>query len=212
MDDLRCITLHQPYASLVARRLKRFETRSWKTSYRGPLAIHAGQRRPFNLTRQAEPPRIGTWTIDWGLHPDLSGATNGGFDEGTGFVLVEREDDATGPEDCLDYIPLHLGAVVAVAEVTDCLPIVNAHIPHDPPAIEATNDGGLHLWQAHGQTQDITNQRPYGHWTPGSWAWRLDDMRPLAEPIPAKGKERLWRPDDDLTARIAAPSGTGGTA
>ena len=39
---MKAVTLYQPYASLVAIGAKKFETRSWKTSYRGPLAIHAG--------------------------------------------------------------------------------------------------------------------------------------------------------------------------
>jgi len=33
----------QPWASLVAIKAKRYETRSWNTHYRGPLAIHASK-------------------------------------------------------------------------------------------------------------------------------------------------------------------------
>jgi len=36
----------QPWAALVAIGAKRIETRSWKTSYRGPLAIHAAKGYP----------------------------------------------------------------------------------------------------------------------------------------------------------------------
>lgn len=43
---MKALTLHQPWASLVAIGAKRIETRSWSTDYRGPLAIHAGKRRP----------------------------------------------------------------------------------------------------------------------------------------------------------------------
>ena len=39
---MRALTLHQPWAWLVALGVKTIETRSWSTSYRGPLAIHAG--------------------------------------------------------------------------------------------------------------------------------------------------------------------------
>lgn len=39
---MRCLTLTQPWATLVAIGAKRIETRSWPTNYRGPLAIHAG--------------------------------------------------------------------------------------------------------------------------------------------------------------------------
>lgn len=40
---MKAITLTQPWATLVAIGAKRIETRSWQTSYRGPLAIHAGK-------------------------------------------------------------------------------------------------------------------------------------------------------------------------
>lgn len=39
---MRALTLWQPWASLIAWGLKQYETRSWRTDYRGPLAIHAG--------------------------------------------------------------------------------------------------------------------------------------------------------------------------
>lgn len=41
---MKAISLWQPYASLVAHGLKRIETRSWSTSYRGPVLIHAARR------------------------------------------------------------------------------------------------------------------------------------------------------------------------
>jgi hypothetical protein len=40
---MKALTLTQPYASLIACGAKRIETRGWATSYRGWLAIHAGQ-------------------------------------------------------------------------------------------------------------------------------------------------------------------------
>ena len=42
---MKALTLYQPWASLVAARAKRNETRSWGTRYRGPLAIHAGMKK-----------------------------------------------------------------------------------------------------------------------------------------------------------------------
>lgn len=41
---MKAITLIQPWATLVALGEKRIETRSWKTNFRGELAIHAGKR------------------------------------------------------------------------------------------------------------------------------------------------------------------------
>lgn len=43
-NAIKALTLHQPWASLIAAGLKQYETRSWSASYRGPLAIHAGQQ------------------------------------------------------------------------------------------------------------------------------------------------------------------------
>lgn len=43
---MKALTLTQPWAALVALGQKRVETRSWRTSYRGPLAIHAGRLFP----------------------------------------------------------------------------------------------------------------------------------------------------------------------
>jgi len=43
---MKALTLHQPWASLIAMGIKTIETRSWSTKYRGPLAIHAGKRKP----------------------------------------------------------------------------------------------------------------------------------------------------------------------
>ncbi len=43
---MKTLTLTQPWANLVALGEKCIETRSWKTSYRGPLAIHAAKGFP----------------------------------------------------------------------------------------------------------------------------------------------------------------------
>lgn len=40
---MRIISLTQPSATLIAVRAKTFETRSWGTTYRGPVAIHAAK-------------------------------------------------------------------------------------------------------------------------------------------------------------------------
>lgn len=38
---MKAITIWQPWASLIACGVKQYETRSWPTKYRGPIAIHA---------------------------------------------------------------------------------------------------------------------------------------------------------------------------
>lgn len=41
---MKAITLHQPWASLMAWGDKQIETRGWRTLYHGPLAIHAAKK------------------------------------------------------------------------------------------------------------------------------------------------------------------------
>lgn len=42
---IRALTIRQPWASLVVSGTKDVENRTWKTSYRGTLLIHAGANR-----------------------------------------------------------------------------------------------------------------------------------------------------------------------
>lgn len=57
---MKCLTIHQPWAELIARGDKRVENRVWPTDYRGLLAIHAGksdsrlhQCLPFEINPKA---------------------------------------------------------------------------------------------------------------------------------------------------------------
>jgi hypothetical protein len=49
---MKAISIIQPWASLIAYGAKRIETRSWYTSYRGSIAIHASKNIP-------------RWVWDW---------------------------------------------------------------------------------------------------------------------------------------------------
>lgn len=44
---MKSITIIQPWATLIALGEKKFETRGWKTHYRGPIAIHAGKQKDY---------------------------------------------------------------------------------------------------------------------------------------------------------------------
>jgi hypothetical protein len=44
-DKRMCMTMHQPWASLLVLGFKRFEGREWSTDFRGPLWIHAGGKK-----------------------------------------------------------------------------------------------------------------------------------------------------------------------
>lgn len=90
---MKALTLTQPWATLVAIGAKAIETRSWRTTFRGPIAIHAAQgfpeeaeeichKDPFRsvlnaagIHRTGELPRgaivavavlLDCWQFDWG--------------------------------------------------------------------------------------------------------------------------------------------------
>ncbi|MFY9223230.1 MAG: 2-oxoglutarate dehydrogenase E1 [Blastocatellia bacterium] len=48
--EIVALSLHQPWATLMAVEAKRVETRSWSTKYRGLVAIHASK----SLTRETK--------------------------------------------------------------------------------------------------------------------------------------------------------------
>lgn len=73
MDELQCITLWEPWATLVVTGQKQWETRSWAIRYRGPLLIHAAKVWPDEvkaLCRQE--PFASTLAPSLALSPDLS--------------------------------------------------------------------------------------------------------------------------------------------
>ena len=39
---MKVLTIKEPFATLIAKKVKYIETRSWKTNYRGEIYIHAG--------------------------------------------------------------------------------------------------------------------------------------------------------------------------
>ena len=62
---MKALTLTQPWASLMAMNYKGIETRSWRTPYRGGLAIHAAKGFPKWAREFAEEsPLVGeAWKI-----------------------------------------------------------------------------------------------------------------------------------------------------
>ena len=66
---MKAITLWEPWATLIALGHKKYETRHWKTRWRGNIAIHAAKRwKPdqiniFNRLRE-RCPELSDYTID----------------------------------------------------------------------------------------------------------------------------------------------------
>ena len=185
---MKAITLHQPWASLVALGVKTIETRSWPTKYRGPLAIHAGKGRPLM------PNRLGVFGVG---HHRIRYADH--VDEGYTLARTDGRADEHG----ITVNPtwqLPLGAVVATCTLVDVVPIVadrlneQTHVSHGVGGWSRRGDLYLDTYTA-GRgttTKVVSNQYPYGDFSPGRYAWLLDQIEPLAEPVPAKGRQGLW--------------------
>lgn len=173
---MKTITLHQPWASLVALGVKTIETRSWPTKHRGPLAIHAGKRRPKQIWCDADE---GT--------PELVFPLFDSYEQTPCWEWMENVHDYTqqgyrwiGP----------LGAVVATANLVDCIPMVDRWSEEDDGGrcLMIEDDGRLVDIVRLG---DVSDQLPYGHFEPGRFAWLLEDVTPI-EPVPARGMQGLW--------------------
>lgn len=44
---MKVLTIQEPYATFIMHGMKKIETRSWKTKYRGEIYIHAGKSKKF---------------------------------------------------------------------------------------------------------------------------------------------------------------------
>ena len=137
---MKLLSLWEPWATLMALGQKRIETRSWSTSYRGGLAIHASK---------------------------------GGLSKTTlSDVLCEPMFRAA-----LDGEPLSPGCIVAVVNLIDCLPMESRiclpGVFDDYPKL------------------DTPQEREFGDFGEGRWAWVTDRVYRLAKPIPFRGKQGL---------------------
>jgi hypothetical protein len=160
---MKCLTLTQPWATLVAIGAKQIETRSWSTSYRGPLAIHAAKGLgPGGIEAYLE-----RCTASEPIYAALNNAD-----------LVPFTWDA----DALLALPR--GAIVAVCELKD---VAHISLYKDENWRGTVLNFGSRMEQLPDEPE-----RSFGDYRAGRYAWLLVDVRVLPEPIPAKGALGLW--------------------
>lgn len=193
---MKALTLHQPWASLIAVGAKKIETRSWSTSYRGPLAIHAAASVPTSVRGAVLGLKRGgrMHSVYAGNKTIIDALYRAGYaqwlDEGT---ITERDREYGKP--------LPLGAVVATCLLVDVVPII-AFEPEPPEGNDVAlasevrqaiyvDDQWLTEYNLQRGVREHDPERPFGDYTPGRYAWLLDNIQPL-EPIPAKGRQGLW--------------------
>ena len=166
---MKALTLPQPWASLIALGAKSVETRVWPTSYRGPLAIHAGKSYPKEARAFAvEHPAWDALRPLW---------LDGSYQVGD----------------------LPTGAVVATAELIAVLPVLRFGAEARKAHLEISPRGELQYWPLSEETRRLMQRCPLGTWetafaefTPGRWAWILADVQRLPRPVPALGAQGLW--------------------
>ena len=170
---MRAITIRQPWASLIALGLKNVETRSWTTTHRGTIAIHAAAGMP----PLADIPKGKSTLGDVDIVRDRSG------------IRIHH------PSLAWPYL-VPRGVIVATAEVLDCLPMVTPGAATDLPCIEVADAHvTLHANSCDddGFEYDLTGERALGDYTPGRYGWMLVDIQPIRRNQPAaRGQLGLW--------------------
>jgi hypothetical protein len=149
------ISLDEPWASLVAARIKVNETRSWPTKHRGLIFIHATVKpfgfnsaradllRDFLMIDEYRKLCRHLWVQKYGK--------------------AEAKKHPAGTVDCemwSNYMPGH---VIAVAQLTNCVP-----------------------------SDDYGNPDTWGDFTRGRWVWELEHVRALDIVKYARGRQRIW--------------------
>ncbi len=126
---MKTISLREPFASLVKEGVKKIETRSWQTKYRGELYIHASKRK---LTKK---------------------------DEDVYKKVLAFLNDA-------DF---KYGYIIAKSQLVACILIDRKFIKK-------------------------INKKEYlcGDYQIGRYAWILEEIEVLEEPISAKGQLGIW--------------------
>lgn len=176
MSIIPVLSLHQPWASLIAIGAKRYETRSWPA----PRAL-TGRRIAIHAAKTTTSLRqLCDEGVEGGWEHGVIGDFQVGYcvrDEGEGRpgdTFIVEHSGSTWPRVHNETLPL--GAIVAIATLHSIL----------GTSSEAA------LWRTHG----LETERPYGDWSPGRWAWRLTDVQALPEPVVFVGGQGFSRSVD----------------
>lgn len=179
---MKALTIHQPWASLLACGAKKYETRGWKTNYRGPIAIHASK------------------AVDPNVFQYLCCKTS---------TMNQLIACGITPTNIYD---LPKGAIVAIGELVNIWRIVqhpgtNIDIAKNIPI--GAESLTLDKHDPHFGDYFVPNEQEMalGDWTPGRYAWEIKITRILDRPYKIKGRQGLWNFDTTLLASQYADAG-----
>lgn len=139
---MKALSFTQPWATLVALGAKRIETRSWTTSYRGLLAIHAAKRFPAEAVE-----------LCW-QEPFRSALEAGGY--------YAHSASSNNP------FQLPLGAVVAVVTLIEVRRIGIDDVPAEPERTFGNYIPGRYAWffqHVHRLPEPVAARGSLGLWT-----------------------------------------------
>ena len=164
---MKALTIWQPWASLIAAGEKIYETRSWTTKYRGPIAIHASIKDPAKLP---------IWT------PELEKYTADNEKIGPAIFLPTGCVIAIGELVNVWYIVHHPGLNIDKARRIDVGAESMSTDKHAP-------DFGDYFIPTEKEVA-------LGDWTPGRYAWEIRNVKILEIAPDVKGRQGLWEWDE----------------
>ena len=166
---MKALTLHEPYASLIASGRKRFETRGWPPP-RGligeRIAIHAAKHRGPTVRAAIEQHYPG-FRVTCPL-PRATDALHAAHADGR-------------------ILRFPLGRIIATARLVEASQVIE----------EAIDDGSAAAGFARVRSLDVPLRKwaptdAYGDYRLGRWLWWLEGVRLLPTPRWATGRQGLW--------------------
>jgi hypothetical protein len=172
MKRMMAISLHQPWASLVAAGVKPYETRTWAPDgglVGADIAIHAARYVDHINTRFAEEAMAQD-----SLREKLASTW------GTAVPrdLMGRFGSAVMPVGCI-VCTVRLAAALELGEGVAGSTLPRSHILR---RIESRPMPGCFT----------VRHDEWGKYAPGRWAWLLTDPVPIRPPVAMKGKQRFF--------------------
>lgn len=171
---MKCLSLWQPWATLLVTGSKQVETRGWPIRHRGPLLIHAAKR----------------WTTELA---DLA--------ETEPFLSALLANVATSEMWRASDLPF--GAIVGRVDVTGCVPTDRVgRWEQDPmaPTLNYFFDNLGVMGPADGKPFLFVSEdeRAFGDYSPNRFAFLCKNPVRFETPIPFRGMQSLFDVPDEL--------------
>ena len=129
---MKVLSIKEPFATLIKDGVKRYETRSWKTNYRGEIYIHASIGLSTSLNKE----------------------------KGMSYLKSD----------------IKPGYILCRCNLVDCILMDEDFINY---------------------IETETNEKDYGDYRLGRYAWKLEVLEVLETPILAKGRLGIWNYEDN---------------